>query len=278
MGALIRTLLAEDDAAFRELLRHALVDTGKVEIVAQATDGKECLQLQVEHEPDLVVLDIDMPVISGIEAAEIMLGSASPPLVTFVTAHSEYAARAFELQAVDYLVKPDEADELGAVSARLVERVEAALGSRERAVADLRSRLEAAIARLDGLEPSNPRSVRGRIAVKDRSTGAVRLLPTSRISHVARSQRSVNVYWEGQSFPTTYTVERLTERLGPEGFYRISPGVIVNLSAVGQVLPKGDGSYRVILADRDKTELDASRSRSKELLVLLGASDGAQGG
>jgi DNA-binding LytR/AlgR family response regulator len=260
-------LLAEDDPVFADLLVGLLAESGDVDVVGCASDGRRCLDLAEDLRPDLVVLDVDMPEIGGVEAAEVLVGSAAPPLVVFVTAYPEHAARAFRLRAVDYIVKPTDLESLGPQVREMLERVRSALQHRDLAVDELRSRLAEAVAALDGLAPSHNRSVRGRIAVKDHETQTVRLLATRRITHAVRDGKHVELASGGERYRTYYTIERLVERLAPDGFARVNRSTLANLAAVDHLVPNGDGSYDVFLVDG--TRLEASRGCSQALLKAL---------
>lgn len=266
----MRVVIAEDDGRFAELLARLLALTGRVEIVGSARTGEECIRLVSEQRPDLLLLDIEMPLLSGIEVAEIALASEEPPFIVFITGHDEYAVKAFGLRAMDYIVKPVDPGELAARLADMLSRVEEALQHRELALEQLRSRVGSAAERLDGgADSPSGQLIRGRLPVKDYAQGTLRILATSAISHVTREKRHVVVHTENESLPTTYTIERLARRLAADGFVQISSGALANLSYVQHMIPNGDGSYDVFLSDPGETVLLAPRARAQELLRRL---------
>jgi two-component system, LytTR family, response regulator LytT len=266
----MRVVIAEDDERFADLLSRLLALTGRVDVVGSARSGEECIRLVGDQRPDLLLLDIEMPELSGIEVAEIALGGEAPPFVVFVTGHDEYAVKAFGLRAMDYIVKPVDPAELAGRLAEMLSRVEEALQHRELALEQLRSRVTSAAERLDdGPGPGAGQPIRGRLPVKDYAQGTLRILATSAISHVTREKRHVVVHTENEALPTTYTIERLARRLAADGFVQISSGALANLSYVRHMIPNGDGSYDVFLSDPGETVLLSPRARAQELLRRL---------
>ncbi len=265
----MRVVIAEDDSRFADLLSRLLGLTGRVEVVGTAPSGEACLQLVSETRPDLLLLDIEMPQLSGIEVAELTLGSEDPPLIVFITGHDEYAVRAFGLRAMDYIVKPVDPAELATRLADMLTRVEEELQHRELALDQLRGRVSDAADHLDDNAHATAAPIRGRLPVKDYAQGTLRILPTGAISHVLRDKRHVVVHTEGEALPTTYTIERLARRLSADGFVQISSGALANLAYVSHMIPNGDGSYDVFLSDPAETVLLAPRARAQELLRRL---------
>jgi len=255
---MIRALIAEDERKALKYLRLLLEQTGRVEVVGEAVNGFDCMRLVEELRPDVLFLDIRMPGMSGMEVAASVLLMEEPPLVVFVTGYSEHALRAFELEAVDYLVKPiDEARVI-----MTIERLEKLLGQKPQQADALQSLIE----RLTAQEKTTPR----KIPVKDYQEGTIRLLDPQQIIYAERrDDRRVHVCTAEKEFPTYYTVEKLAERLGAFGFFRANSGAIVNLDFIDHVIPNGDGSYDLILKDAQRTDITVSRSRGKALSDLL---------
>ncbi len=266
---MLRAIIADDDNRFVDVLTEVLNATGRVEIVARADNGARCLELLETQGADLLLLDVEMPGVSGVEVAEMVVQSESPPLIVFITGHDEYAAKAFDLRATDYIVKPVDLDAFPARIGDMLDRVEANLGDRDVAIRGLRDRIGAMSQRLDRLEGGMARTVRGRLPLKDYDEGTLVLVPTAEISHVARHGRQVRVHAGKRVYRTNHSIERLADRLAPEGFVRVSSGALVNLHYVNHMIPNGDGSYDVTLSDPAQTVLVASRARSRDLLRLL---------
>ncbi len=255
---MIRALIAEDERKALKYLRLLLEQTGRVEVVGEAANGFDCMKLVEELRPDVMFLDIRMPGMSGIEVAASALLMEEPPLVVFVTGYSEHALRAFELEAVDYLVKPiDEARVM-----MTVERLEKLLQQKPQQVETLQSLIE----RLTTQEKTTPR----KIPVKDYQEGTIRLLDPPQIIYAERrDDRRVHICTAEKEFPTYYTVEKLEERLASFGFFRANSGAIVNLDFIDHIIPNGDGSYDLVLKDAQRTGITVSRSRGKALAGLL---------
>lgn len=267
---MIRAIVAEDQDDYAAVLQSHLEATGAVTVVARAATGLECLRLWEKHTPDLLVLDVQMPGLGGIEVAEIALAGPSAPVVVFVTAHGEFALRAYELHACDYIVKPSDIGLLAGRVADMVEHVARSLGRRAQATAEQRRRVSEASAGLEALAPSHPASTLGRLPVKDYRAGTVRLLATREITHARRDGKRVVIATPDEELPTYYTIDRLETRLTREGFIRVSAGALVNVRWIDHLVPLGDGAYEVLLRDRARTVLSASRPRAQALLRELG--------
>lgn len=242
----VRALIVDDEQPARERLRRLLQEHPSIEVVGEAEDGPQALERILELRPDLVLLDIQMPGCSGLEVAA-SLRSPRPKIV-FCTAYDQHAVDAFELHAVDYLLKP-------ATRARLAQAVERVL---ERVAAEGE---EAAIDRAGGAAGEPPTrflAKRGaRYCVVPRgevlcfiSEGGLTMLQTAK-----------HHYWMEP------TLADLEQRLDPRAFFRISRAAIVNLDAVAEVLPAGNGQGEVRLTNG--LEIEVSRRRFKELLEHL---------
>jgi DNA-binding LytR/AlgR family response regulator len=255
---MIRALIAEDERKALGYLRLMLEKTEKVEVVGEAFNGLDCLKLMEELNPDVMFLDIRMPGMSGIEVAASALLLEEPPLVVFITGYPEHALRAFELEAIDYLVKPIDEARVAAT----VERLEKFVGQKPTQI----GALQAIVEKLAQQEKITPR----KIPVKDYQEGTVRLLdPAQIIFAERRDDRRVHVCTADNDFPTYYTVERLEERLTSAGFFRANAGALVNVDFIDHVITNGDGSYDLVLKDAQRSVVTVSRSRGKEMADLL---------
>lgn len=248
-GRSLRALLVDDEQPARERLRRLLEAHERIEIVGEAEDGEQAMQKTVEQRPDLVFLDIQMPGCDGLEVASSL---PSPrPRIIFCTAYDEYAVDAFELHAVDYLLKPVTRARL----AQAVERLLAADGGTTSGTAIERAAREA------GPYPTRFLARRGnRYCVVQRrevlcfvSDGGLTMVRTP--GHESWMQPSL---------------QDLEDRLDPAGFFRISRSVIVNLDGVRELVPVsgGQGIARMV----DGSELEVSRRRFKSLVERLAES------
>jgi len=243
----IRVLLVDDEQLARERLRRMLAAHPRLEIIDEAEDGEQAIGKIVELEPDLVFLDIQMPECSGLEVAA-SLPSPRPNII-FCTAFDEYAVDAFELHAVDYLLKPVNRARL----AKAVERVSASKQSTDLDIAIDRAGREA------GNYPSRFLAKRGaRFCVVPR--GEVLCFVSD--EGLTTLQTAKHHLWMQPS------LSDLEERLDPEGFFRVSRSAIVNLDAIDEVLPGVGGQAEVQLTNGRM--LEVSRRRFKALIDKLG--------
>jgi len=264
---MLRALIADDERSAGDVLQHLLEATGRVEVVARASDGVECLRKWEELSPDALFLDIRMPKVTGIEVAEIVLDSEDPPLVAFITGHDGYAVRAFELAAVDYVVKSIDLAQFQERIGHTVERMERALARGADVIDDLRDRV-AQMSRLLANITQQP-ALPSRLPIKDYEEGTLRLIEPNSVIYAERRDRRVILHTREREFPTYFTIDRLEHRLQTQGFVRANPGALVNLRYIDHLIPNGDGSYDVVLKDEKGTTITASRSRAKALLESL---------
>lgn len=236
-----RTLIADDEPLARQRLRDLVAEIGGLEIIGEAGDGAAALAAIDDHKPELVLLDINMPVLSGLE---VMKRAAHRPAVIFTTAHDQFAVAAFELAAVDYLLKPFGAE-------RLRTAVERALDGRDRAG-------PSRVAQLLGSEPIE------RLFVKDR--GRIVPLAAAKITRFEARDDYVAVHVGARSYLMHVTLGELERRLDPGRFLRIHRTHVVNLDHVQAMEPYD--TTRLMVQMRDGTKIMASRSRSKELREL----------
>lgn len=248
----IRAVLVDDEPLARTRLRRLLGEHPEVAIAGEASAGEEALALVEQVSPDLVFLDVQMPGLSGFD---VLARLRTRPHVIFVTAHDEFAVRAFEEQAVDYLLKPVEPARLARALARVT-------GTAQRAGADddRIERLLAAVARTK--EP--PR----RIAVR-RGAKVTLVEPESVIFCRAEDKYAVLYTAEGEHV-VDRTIEELEHTLDPSAFLRIHRSAIVNLACVRDLTSLEGGRFVVTLKDRAGTQLYASRSGAKLLREKLG--------
>ena len=239
---MIRAMLVDDEELARERLRRLLAEAADVEIVAEAADGPEAMTAIAEHSPDVVFLDIQMPGCTGLEVAAALTDPR--PHIIFCTAYDKYAIDAFELQAIDYLLKPVNRARLE----KTLDRVRT--GAPPAAVApviDTAAPLQRFLAR-----KGNRYRV---IAAKD-------VVCFVSEDGLTKLQTADAHYW----IPPT--LNDLESRVDPAHFFRISRAAIVNLDAVHEVIP-GDGGHGVVVL-RNDARLEVSRRRYKALTERLG--------
>ena len=259
-GAL-RAVIVDDEELARQLLREYLWETGGVEIVAECGDGFAAVKCIAELKPDLVFLDVQMPKLDGFEVLELIepsFNTEPSPAVIFVTAYDQYAMRAFEANAVDYLLKPFRLDRfkkaLDRARARLVQ-----LKETEPKPAGLTATELAASARPPGQAAE-------RIVVRDGSK--VHIIPVAKLDYVEAQDDYAALHSEQKSYLKQQTIASLEVQLDPQRFVRIHRSYIVNLERIARIEPYAKDSRVVVL--RDGAQLPVSRSGYARLKALLG--------
>ncbi|GAB4290967.1 MAG: LytTR family DNA-binding domain-containing protein [Coriobacteriia bacterium] len=235
--ATLKALVVDDEAPARSELRYLLQDAGGVEVVGEASNAAEALQLIKAIPYDVVFLDVDMPGLSGMQLAEALGALERPPAVVFVTAYSEHAVKAFEVQAADYLVKPVELE-----------------------------RLRQAVERLSPAEET-PVKVE-RIPVE--KAGKKLLLQVGDIYYVMAKDDYSYIFTNEERYLSTLSLVSLEERLEPQGFFRVHRRFVVNLAQIREVAPMYGGTMLLTLKDRGGTQIPASRRRVPSLKKALG--------
>jgi DNA-binding LytR/AlgR family response regulator len=239
----------DDEQLARARVRRFLEEIGDVEVVAEAGNGVEAIERIGEHSPDVVLLDIQMP---GMDGFQMLKELDEPPLVVFATAYNEYAIKAFEVNSVDYLLKPIERGRLE----EAVERVRRLLRD-DTGRAEEIDRL-AAFVRAQG--PEKLPVQKGKRIV---------LLDPSDVVWVGAENELVFVHTAGDRYVVNTTLAELEQRLDPARFFRIHRSTIVNLDHVVEIVPWFSGKYRIVVDDARRSELVLSRGRAKELREIM---------
>ena len=250
----IRTIIVEDEPLARERLRNLLETDADIEVCAECGDGRSAVEQIHDIEPDLLFLDIQMPELDGFGVlAELSMPKL--PAVVFVTAYDQFALKAFEVHAVDYLLKPFDRERFRAALQRAKDRI----GSKQTAPAD--AGLRALIA---DLRPE-AKSLQ-KLAVK--SAGRVTFVKVEDIDWVEAADNYVSVHAGTASHLLRETMTSLSARLPAEKFVRINRSTIVNLERIKELQPTFHGEYCVFL--NDGTKLTLSRNYRSSLPRLMG--------
>ncbi len=239
MKAALRVLVVDDEPPARRRLRALIERRSGTEVAGEAGDGRAAVEAIGRLAPDVVLLDVAMPGMSGLEVVA-AVGAERMPAVVFVTAYDEYAVAAFELEAVDYVTKPVEPERLGRALDRAARRIAA-----ERQEALLRL-LERSAAHTRG--PA-------RLLVQDGDRAY--FVPVERISHLTARGNYVELHAGGRRHLVRDTLARLEETLDPDRFVRVHRSTIVNLDRVREMQPLYHGDWVAIL--EDGTKLRVSR-------------------
>lgn len=252
----IRTLIAEDEPLARERIRSLLESEPDIEIVAECGDGRTAVAAIREHDPDLVFLDVNMPELGGFEVIR-EIGPESMPPVVFVTAYDQFAVRAFDAHALDYVLKPFDED-------RFRVAVDRARQAMNRPAPELR--LDRHLADLlEGLQ--RPRYLE-RLAVK--SGGKIVLLRTDEVSWIGAEGNYARLHAGKKSYLMRETMTALESKLDPDRFLRIHRSTIVGADAIAELEPLFQGDYVVVL--RDGTRLTSSRGYRSNLQAFMDTS------
>jgi two-component system LytT family response regulator len=256
----IRAVIVDDEPAARRGIRLLLERDAGVEIVGEAASGEEAVALIQRVRPDVAFLDVQMPGGDGFEVLQ-RIGPGQAPAVVFVTAYDEHALRAFEVNAVDYLLKPYDDARFAAALQRAKDEV------RRRQVETVNARL---VQLLDFLQrtapgPTGEEKVTDRIMVK--SSGEIFFLKAAEIDWIEAEGDYMKFHVGGRSHLMRETMARLEARLDPRPFVRIHRSTIVNIDRLQKLSPSFGGEYVVIL--RDGTKLRLSRGFHERIAALL---------
>jgi len=244
----IRAILVDDEELARHALRELLKPRPEVEIVAECANGFEAVKAVAQHKPDLIFLDIQMPKLTGFDVLELIDRDRNLAII-FVTAYDQYAMRAFEVHAIDYLLKP-----IGR------ERFAEAL---DRAVSHLPQKLPAAQELAAAARPAE--QFLERIVVKDGTR--VTLIPVAKLDYAEAQDDYVALATHGTKHLKQQTIASLEAALNPARFVRIHRSYIVNFERVARIEPYGKDSRLAILADG--TRLPVSRAGYARLKSLM---------
>lgn len=234
----VRTLIVDDEPPARRRLSMFLLRDPRVELVGEAADGLEAVRMIEQKRPDLIFLDVQMPELNGFEVLRALDGER--PRVIFTTAYDRYAIQAFEVRALDYLLKPFEE-----------ERLEEAVG---RAVNDMEKQ---------GLQ--DPRIEELLEALRDRQTslrrilvrraGRITFIDTEEISRISSEEKYVRLHVTGKSYLHRESLQGIAARLDPAVFVRVHRGEILNMSFIRELHPVGHGDYEIVLQDGSRVPL-----------------------
>jgi two-component system, LytTR family, response regulator len=230
----MRVVLADDEPPALAKMRRLLRGEAGVEIVGEASSGAEAVERIVELQPDVAFLDVQMPGMDGFQVIDALVGEALPAIV-FATAFDEYAVRAFEIHAVDYLLKPFDGVRLRQALERARQRLAAAGADAEG------ERVRRAVR--DAGPAARPLT---RLLVR-RANGVARLLPLQDVDWIEAEENYVRLHAGNDSYLVRGTLTALEERLDPERFVRIHRSHVVNLESIRELHPWSHGDWRIVL-------------------------------
>jgi two-component system LytT family response regulator len=248
----LRVVIADDERPARSFLADLLKGFAQIELAGQAADGAEAVRMIEQLQPDLALLDLQMPELDGLGVVR-LLKKASMPLVAFVTAYDEYAVKAFELNAIDYLLKPVSRERLRETLARAQERLEQPRW-RQREAAHVKAAAE-------DYDAERPRFLE-RIPVRKRDQ--IVIVPVEQIACVVADGELLHLTThKNERHTISYRLKDLEARLDPARFVRLSRGALANLRAIARFSPMPGGTYLATLLNQQ--EIPVSRSQARAL-------------
>lgn len=249
-----RTLIVDDEDAARSRLRKVLAPYTDIEVIGEATDGIAAVDMILSSQPDLVFLDVQMPGIDGFEVLGTLPPDVDLPLIVFATAYDQYAMRAFETNAVAYLLKPISRERL----AFAIERIQRLLANPADRCAES--------SQVRALTTSTQRPLRQVIA---RHRDRYLLLPVDDVCFFRMEDGLVKVKTATNLYRTDYNLVDLEAKLPEESFLRVHRGTIVNRHKIIEVAPLMKGTLQLIMSDNQRTEIQVSERQSKAVRELL---------
>ena len=253
----IRVLVVDDEPLAREKIRGMAADDPEIRVIGECTNGAEAIEAVQAMRPDLILLDVQMPEVGGFAVLEALKDEGLPPVI-FITAYDHYAVRAFEVHALDYLLKPFDRERFKAAierAKRQIRREQNGSGFDERIIALLEQIKE-------------PTRYSERLVVK--TGGRVFFLNTDEIDWIEAEGNYVNIHTGKKAYLLRETISCLEAQLDPKEFVRIHRSSIVRLDRIKELQPWSHGEYHVILLDG--TQLTLSRSYREKLQSALGNS------
>lgn len=256
---MLKAIVVDDEQLARDELCYQLEQLGEVQVVAQAGNGLEALTAIERSEPDLVFLDVQMPGLTGFEVARRLLEDELAPAVVFVTAFDRHAIEAFEVNAVDYLLKPVDPGRLE----QAVRRARKRLTSTRSGGGPLNDQLEQFVKMMAGRQTR-----RDQVAVKVGERFL--LVHAEEIIYASLADESINIVTGQVSGTSNYrTLDELQARLDPDVFWRVHRSHLVNINKIKEIVPWFSRNYILRMKDAKATEIPVSRSQTKRLREYL---------
>jgi len=267
----LSALIIDDEQLAREELSYLLAQVGGVEILAQGANGIEAVELIEEHRPDMVFLDVQMPGLDGFAVIQKLIerrskagGEAKPlPQIVFATAYDQYAVRAFDVNAVDYLLKPFDRKRVE----QAVERVRGRLtGGTPGSLPE--SQIESLLRLLKHPQTTSRAPQPAKLIVQAQSR--LLLIDQAEICYAAIDDGVIRVVTQSfEGLSKCRTLEELLDQLDPALFWRAHRGFVVNINHIREVVPWFKSSYQLRMNDKKQTEIPVSRNQTKRLKELF---------
>ena len=274
---MVKVFIVDDEAPARAELRYLLEQFSDVTVIGEAGSGEEALDGIGRLEPDVVFLDIHLHDRDGVDLGqELQVSIAKPPVVIFASAYEIHAVRAYEMEAVDYVVKPCSEERLE----KTMNRVRKMLRAREGELRQLKAQtapLDVEQKRLAEPLEEQLQSLLQNVQAHMRpfrlpveKHGKIMLLDPNEIVYATLEGRYASVHTTDEQYATSFTLQELESRLSPQMFFRTHRAYIVNLARTAELVPWFKGAIHLIMQDKEKTEVPVSRNVVKELKKRLG--------
>jgi DNA-binding LytR/AlgR family response regulator len=272
----LKAIIVDDEALAREELEYLLGSVGDVEVVATGSNGIEAVDLITEHRPDIVFLDVQMPGLDGFAVLKKLLSSGRAqhpmPQIVFATAFDQYAVRAFEVNAVDYLLKPFDRVRLQKTIEKARTRLQLANDESAEvtppAGLSTEARLDSLMKLLEQQTAAPTPSRSGKIVV--RAQQRLLLIDQREICFASTEDGVIRIVTQNiEGTSNCRTLEELMDQLDPEMFWRAHRSHIVNIQHIREVVPWFKSSYQLRMDDKKHAEIPVSRSQTKRLRELF---------
>ena len=256
----LRAVVVDDEQLAREELCYLLSQIGGVQVIGQAADGVEALEVIEQHHPDVVLLDIQMPGLTGFEVARRLVESGAESQLVFVTAFDRHAIEAFEINAVDYLLKPVESERLGTAVDRVRKRIQTDRPERRLQASGEVGKLLRLLA--------DRQDLREQLAIK--VTDRFLLVHAEEVVHASVEDDLITVVTNSLSGTSNYrTLDELQARLDPAVFWRVHRSHLVNINKIKEIVPWFSRNYLLKMKDAKGTEIPVSRAQTRRLREYL---------
>ena len=270
MAERLRAALVDDEPLGRERVRTLLADEGDVELVGEYATGEAVVEGVASRLPDVLFLDVQMPGIDGFDTVQLLQQVMSPeemPVIVFVTAHDQYALRAFDVSAVDYLLKPFDRARFREALARARSRLQERRVSGAAGTEWLRALLEQV--RLLREQQSETDAERERAAARFvvRNGPKIHFVKASEVDWIEGDGNYARLHTRGRSHLVRETLKSVESRLDQRRFVRVHRSAIVNVDSIGVVQPHGHGEYAITM--KDGARLTSSRTHSAKLRAMI---------
>jgi two-component system, LytTR family, response regulator LytT len=258
----LSAVIVDDEQLARDELAYLLKNLGDVNVVAQGKNGLEAVSLIREHNPDLVFLDVQMPGLDGFGVIKKLLDRKVPlPKIVFATAFDQYAVKAFEVNAVDYILKPFDKKRVAQSIEKARSKIEAGAGPEEK--------FETLVRMLESQKPQTAKTAK--ILIK--AAGRLFLTDPKDICYATIEDGVITVATSGhagmEGHSNCRTLEELFENLDPNSFWRAHRSFLVNIHHIREVVPWFKSSYQLRMDDKKQTEIPVSRAQTRRLRELF---------